>query len=160
MDSSAAGHRLGASSRGGCWRDCSRAMQQRRAVPPRRSGLGTNAALACLSVRSGLDLLLAALELPAGAEVLYSAITIPDMAQVSREHGLVPVPVDLVGSDLRVDVDSLRRAISPRSRVLVVAHLFGARPDLTEVLAVARDADLFVVEDCAQAWCGPAYRGG
>jgi perosamine synthetase len=116
-------------------------------------------ALACLSVRSALDLLFSSLGLPRGSEVLYSAVTIPDMVQVAREHGLVPVPVDLAGADLHVDVKSLRAALSPRSKVLVVAHLFGARPNLGEVLEVAREAGLFVVEDCAQAWCGPEYRG-
>jgi len=116
-------------------------------------------ALACLSVRSGLDLLLSALELPAGSEVLYSAVTIPDMVQVAREHGLVPVPVDLAGADLHLDLKSLHAALSPRSKVLVVAHLFGARPDLGGALEVAREAGLFVVEDCAQAWCGLEYRG-
>ncbi|MFT5462237.1 MAG: perosamine synthetase, partial [Planctomycetota bacterium] len=115
--------------------------------------------LACLSVRSALDLLFTSLDLPEGSEVLYSAVTIPDMVQVAREHGLVPVPVDLAGSDLHVDLEALRRAITPQSRVLVVAHLFGALPDLTEVLGVAKGAGIFVVEDCAQAWCGPTYRG-
>lgn len=128
-----------------------RAVEQRWA--PEGDGM------ACLSVRTGLDVLLAALDLPAGSEVLYSAVTIPDMVQVARAHGLVPVPIDVAGADLHVDVAALRRAISPRARVLVVAHLFGARPDLTELLEVARAAGLFVVEDCAQAWCGPGYRG-
>ncbi len=115
--------------------------------------------MACLSVRSALDLLLSALDLPKGSEVLYSAVTIPDMVHVARAHDLVPVPVDVEGADLRVNVDALRRAIGPQSRVLVVAHLFGALPDLREVLQVAKDAGLFVVEDCAQAWCGHEFRG-
>ena len=52
-------------------------------------------ALACLSVRSGWDLLLAAAGFPAGSEVLMSAVTIPDMAEIVRHHDLVPVPVDV-----------------------------------------------------------------
>jgi dTDP-4-amino-4,6-dideoxygalactose transaminase len=116
-------------------------------------------ALVCLTVRSALDLLLTALDLPKGSEVLYSAVTIPDMVQVSREHGLVPVPVDLKGADLHLDVEALRRAMSRESRVLVVAHLFGARPDMAATLEVAHEAGLFVIEDCAQAWCDHEYRG-
>ena len=116
-------------------------------------------ALACLSVRSGFDLLLETLELPAGSEVLFSAVTIAEMPQIAREHGLVPVPVDVCGCDYRLDLDSLAKAVSPRSRLLVVAHLFGARPPLDEVLEFARCHDLIVVEDCAQAWCDAAWRG-
>lgn len=116
-------------------------------------------AIACLSVRSGFDLLLAALELPAGSEVLFSAITLPDMPRIAEGHGLVPVPVDLQPPDHRIDSASLRRAIGPRSRVLVVAHLYGARPELDEVLAIAAEHGLVVVEDCAQAWFAPDWRG-
>lgn len=120
---------------------------------------GENDALACLSVRSGFDLLLQALNLPKGSEVLFSAITIRDMSKIAQFHDLVPVPVDLDGSDFHVDIESLRQAVTPRSRVLVVAHLYGARPDLRELRAIAREHDIFVVEDCAQAWSGKDWRG-
>ena len=120
---------------------------------------GIDDALACLSVRSGFDLLLAALELPAGAEVLFSAVTLRDMPQIAVEHGLRPAPVDVCGSDFRIDVSALRRTITPQSRVLVTAHLFGARPDMREVLQIACEHDLFVVEDCAQAWRELRWRG-
>lgn len=120
---------------------------------------GRRDAFACLSVRSGFDLLLRALELPAGSEVLFSAITIADMPRIAQGHGLVPVPVDVLGSDCHLDLASLRKSLTSRSRVLVVAHLFGARPELGAVLAIAREHNLIVVEDCAQAWCGQHWRG-
>jgi dTDP-4-amino-4,6-dideoxygalactose transaminase len=59
------------------------------------AGSSTSEALACLSVRSGLDLYLEELALPRGSEVLMSALTIPDMWKIVEHHGLVPVPVDL-----------------------------------------------------------------
>lgn len=120
---------------------------------------GQGDALAALSVRSGFDLLLQALPLSPGDEILMSAVTIPAMPAIAAAHGLVPVPVDVAGSDFRLDLAALRRVVTPRSRVLVVAHLFGARPEMDEVCAVAREHGLFVVEDCAQAWCGAAWRG-
>jgi len=107
-------------------------------------------ALACLSVRSGLDLFFHAHDFPNGSEVLYSAITIPDMVSVAKAHELVPVPVDLCGSDFRVDPEALKRAISPKSKALVIAHLFGARPDMSAVFEVAREHDLVVIEVCAE----------
>ncbi len=75
-----------------------------------------NKTIACLSVRSGFDLWLSALALPPGSEVLVSAITIPDMVRIIEDHGLVPVPVDLDADHLAMDIDSLRRAVTPRTR--------------------------------------------
>lgn len=120
---------------------------------------GQNDALACLSVRSGFDLLLQALALPEGSEVLFSAITIRDMPQIVEAHRLVPVPVDVCGSDYHIDMASLQQAVTSKSRILVVAHLFGARPDIQEVLDFAHEHNLFVIEDCAQAWCESDWRG-
>src|SRR5689334_7286568 len=94
-------------------------------------------ALACLSVRSGFDLWLASLALAAGSEVLVSAITIRDMVRIIEAHGLVAVPVDLDPDTLAIDLDSLKQAITPRSRVILVAHLFGTRQPLDDVLEVA-----------------------
>jgi len=119
---------------------------------------GAGDALACLSVRSAFDLLLRALRLPTGSDVLFSAITIPDMPRIAEAHGLVPVPVDL-DRRFRIDPEALRRAWTPQSRMLVAAHLFGDRGNLDEVLHLARERNLLVIEDCAQAWGGLAWRG-
>ena len=107
--------------------------------------------LIALSVRSAFDLALRALELPAGSEVLLSAVTVPDMARIARSHGLVPVPIDVdaVGS---IDLEALAGALSPRSRMIVVAHLYGGNAPLDDVLKIARQHGLLVVEDCAQSF--------
>jgi len=114
---------------------------------------------ACLSVRSGLDLVLAELDFPRGSEILVSAVTIRDMVHIIEEHGLVPVPVDLDMDWLTLDLDSLRAAISPRSRALLVAHLFGSRMDLAPVAEVAKKYSLVLIEDCAQSFMGDGYWG-
>lgn len=111
-------------------------------------------ALACLSVRSGFDLLLDAWDFPAGSEVLMSALTIHDMPRIVEQHGLIPVPVDIDADDLSPNRESLRRAIGPASRAIVVAHLFGSRAPLEPVLEAAKRHGLVVVEDCAQAFDG------
>ena len=120
---------------------------------------GNNDALACLSVRSGFDLLLQSLDLPAGSEVLFSAVTIPDMPLIAKAHDLIPIPVDLSSNDFQLDLTALRKTVTLKSKVLVVSHLFGARPEMQEILDVAREHGLYVVEDCAQAWCDPEWRG-
>ena len=89
--------------------------------------------LVCLSVRTGFDLLLQALDLPAGSEVLMSALTIDGMVRVVREHGLVPVPVDVEIDTLAPSMDALERAVNSRTRLIVVAHLFGGQVDLSAI---------------------------
>jgi dTDP-4-amino-4,6-dideoxygalactose transaminase len=115
--------------------------------------------MACLSVRSGFDLLLTALDLPAGSEVLVSAVTIHDMIRIIEEHGLVPVPVDLDMDTLSVRPDALERAWSPRARVLLAAHLFGSRMPMPPLVEFARAKGLLLVEDAAQAFDGTWYHG-
>lgn len=120
---------------------------------------GSANVLACLSVRSGLDLLLATLRLPERSEVLMSAMTIPDMARIVEHHGLTPVPVDLDPFTLGPSAESLQRALSPSSRAIVVAHLCGGRVPMEPILAVAHQHGLVVIEDCAQAFSGRGYTG-
>jgi perosamine synthetase len=115
--------------------------------------------LACLSVRTGFDLLLGALDLPQGSEVLLSAITIPHMAELVRAHGLIPVPVDLDQATLAPAPAALAAATTARTRVVVVAHLFGGLVDLEDVSAFCRERGLHLVEDAAQAYRGVDYRG-
>lgn len=107
--------------------------------------------LITLSVRSALDLILRALQLPPGSEVLLSALTVPDMVRIVQLHGLIPVPVDTDEAG-NIDAVSLRRAISSDSRMVVVAHLFGGSAPLDDVLDIAHDRKLLVVEDCAQSF--------
>lgn len=116
-------------------------------------------ALACLSVRSGFDLLLKALDWPHASEVLFSAVTIHDMVRIVEHHGLTAVPVDLDVRRLAPKSEALRRAITPATRAIVVAHLFGGRVDLDPVIEVAREHGLLVIEDCAQAFMGEQYLG-
>jgi len=113
----------------------------------------------CLSVRTGFDLLWTSLKLPPGSEVLMSSLTIPSMVSIVKHHQLVPVPVDLNLADMAPDLNSLRRAITPRSRAIVVAHLFGSRLPLEPIVKIARQLRLLLIEDCAQAFVGFHYDG-
>jgi dTDP-4-amino-4,6-dideoxygalactose transaminase len=116
-------------------------------------------AILTLSVRSGLDLLLTALEMPTGSEMIVSAVTIPDMVRIVEHHRLVPVPVDVDGRTLQPVIEHLERSITPRTRAILVAHLFGTHIDMGPIIELARQHDLLVIEDCAQAFVGSAYAG-
>lgn len=124
-----------------------------------RFGDDPDTGMVCLSVRTGFDLLLDRLALPEGSEVLMSAVTIRDMVSIVREHGLVPVPVDLDPATLAVEPEALRAAVSPRTRAVVVAHLFGSWSPLDPVMEVAREHGLLVIEDLAQSYVFDRHRG-
>jgi perosamine synthetase len=115
--------------------------------------------LVSFSVRSGWDLWLRARGLRAGDEVLVSAITHPDMVRIIHAHGLRAVPVDIDPGTLAVRPWMLEAALTPRTRVVLVAHLFGGRMDLGGIAEFARDRGLLLVEDCAQTFRGPKRMG-
>ncbi len=112
------------------------------------------AVVACLSARSGLDLLLAAVDWPPGSEVLLSAVTIPHLAVLVRAHGYVAVALDLDLATLRLDPDDVRVAWTPRTRALVYAHLLGAEEVVDDLAHVAGELGLLLVEDRAESYDG------
>jgi dTDP-4-amino-4,6-dideoxygalactose transaminase len=116
-------------------------------------------AVAFLSVRSGLDALFGVLGLPAGSEIVISAITIPHILDILAHHRLVAVPVDVDPETLAVDPTDVSRAITPSTKAVLVAHLFGSRMPLDAIAEVARSRGVLLLEDAAQANDGSAYRG-
>ncbi|MBN78774.1 MAG: hypothetical protein CMJ70_01435 [Planctomycetaceae bacterium] len=112
-------------------------------------------ALPALSVRTAFDAWLCELNLPRGSEVIASGINIPDMARILQYHGLRIVPIDLDLETLEINADELRRAITPKTRLVLIAHLFGARLDMRPVFEITDEhPQILVAEDCAQAFTG------
>jgi len=131
----------------------------RRAARIAAAWAGSDEALACSSVRAGFDCLLSALDLAPGDEVLVTAVTHPDMPRIVALHGLVPIPVDIGLETTAPRLESLEHAVTPRTRAILVAHLFGARFDLAEVASFARRHSLLLIEDCAQTILGATDAG-
>jgi hypothetical protein len=115
--------------------------------------------LVCFSVRSRWDLWLGAQGLRAGDEVIVSAVTHPDMVRIIRRHGLRAVPVDIDSETLVPQPRMLEAALTPCTRVVLVAHLFGGLMALGGVARFAREWGLLLVEDCARAFQGPERMG-
>lgn len=136
-----------------CWN------RQRVAAAIGSAWITPETALPTLSVRSGLHLLLSTADWPAGSEILMSAMTIPDMAAIVRHHGYVPVPVELDLETAAPRLESLKQATTPRTRAMLIAHLFGSRIPMQEILAFADTEGIDVIEDCAQAYVGPNWTG-
>ena len=115
--------------------------------------------LVTLSVRTSLDLMLQSLNLPAGSELLMSAVNIRDMVEIVKRHGLVPVPVDISLDTLTPSLQLLETLISEKSRVFLVAHLFGSLINLEPYYQLCQKHNILLVEDCAQAFAGSKYYG-
>jgi dTDP-4-amino-4,6-dideoxygalactose transaminase len=112
-----------------------------------------------LSARSLFDALLAELALPPGAEVAMSAVNIEGMAQIVRAHGLTVRPIDLEPGALAPTPAAVSAALGPRSGLVLLAHLYGARTETREIAAVCRARGVPLVEDCAQAFDGALTLG-
>jgi dTDP-4-amino-4,6-dideoxygalactose transaminase len=120
-----------------------------RHAPPQPDG-----AVVTLSVRSALEAALRAAGVGAGARVLL-APNVAAMTAAAQRTGAAVVQVDVDPSTLAPDIASCDAATTPDTRALVVADLFGGRPDLRATLAWARRRGLLVVEDRAQSLGGP-----
>lgn len=114
--------------------------------------------LTSLTLRSAFDLYLAAQRFAHGSEILLSAITHPEMVAIVAAHGLVALPIDLDPRTMAPRTEMLEQARGPRTKVLVVAHLFGGRLELDAVSAWCARHGILLIEDCAQAF-GGGYRG-
>ena len=108
----------------------------------------------CVGVGSGTDAIevaLRALDLPPGSEVVTQANTcVPTISGIERA-GLKPLLCDVDPDSATLDPGSLRAAITPQTKAIVPVHLYGQMADMDAVMEVAREHDLRVVEDCAQA---------
>jgi hypothetical protein len=73
-------------------------------------------------------------------------------------RGAIPVMADVDPDSQNITADTVRVALSPRTRAIIAVHLAGWPCDMNAILALARERGLKVIEDCAQAH-GAAYRG-
>ncbi len=105
----------------------------------------------CANGTDALQIAMMALELKPGDEVIVPAFTYVATAEVIALLGLTPIMVDVYPDTFNVDVEQVRAAITPRTRAIVPVHLFGQSADMEPLLALARQHNLYVIEDNAQA---------
>ena len=107
-----------------------------------------------IAVGNGTDALqiaLMALGLQPGDEVITPTFTFIATAEVVALLGLTPVVVDVEWDTMNMSVESIRKAITPKTKAIVPVHLFGQCADMEAIMAIAREHNLFVVEDACQA---------
>ena len=108
-----------------------------------------------LSVRTIFDALLSELNFHKGSEVIMTGINIPDMVHIVQTHDLKVVPIDLDMSTLQIKPGVIEQALSDRTVMVVVGHLFGSRMEMDIVYeALANRPEIKIVEDSAQAFQG------
>jgi perosamine synthetase len=115
--------------------------------------------LVTLSVRTSFDLLLQSLNLPAGSEIIMSAVNISHMEEIVKKHNCISIPIDIDLETLVPSVEQLKLSISKRSRMFVIAHLFGSVVPLEPYVEICKSQNILLVEDCAQAFDGLQYLG-
>jgi len=96
--------------------------------------------------------------IPPGSEVITVAAGFPTTVAPIVQNRCVPVFVDVGLESANVDVARLAAAIGPRTRAIMLAHTLGNPFDLAAVTALAREHDLYLVEDCCDA-LGSTYDG-
>ena len=99
-----------------------------------------------INVGNGTDALqiaLMALGLKPGDEVITPTFTFIATAEVVALLGLTPVVVDVDWETMNMDIDSVRRAITPRTKAIVPVHLFGQCADMEALMALAKEHNLY-----------------
>jgi perosamine synthetase len=120
--------------------------------------VGTPAAIAVSSGTAGLHLALLALDIGAGDEVIVPSFTFIAAANAIRYVRAVPVFVDVDPVTLNMDATCVERAITQRTKALMVVHSFGCPADVGALMGIAERHGLKVIEDACET-IGAEYRG-
>lgn len=97
-------------------------------------------------------------QLKPGDEVISTATSFPTTINPILQNGLVPVLVDIDIPTYNALPDQIERALSPKTKAIILAHTLGNPFDLKAVLEIAEKRDLWVIEDCCDA-LGSLYDG-
>jgi dTDP-4-amino-4,6-dideoxygalactose transaminase len=115
---------------------------------------GVVVALACNSATAALHMALAALDVGPGDDVVVPSLTFVATANAVRYCGARPVFADVASLDeWNVNAPTLERALTPRTKAVVVVHYAGYACDMPSIMALARRRGFAVVEDVAHAPC-------
>ena len=112
--------------------------------------LGVKHVIPCANGTDALQIAMMGLGLKPGDEVITADFTFAATVEVIALLGLTPVLVDVDPVSFNIDIDAVRRAITPRTKAIVAVHLFGLAADMDPLMELAEAHDLYVIEDNAQ----------
>jgi len=107
--------------------------------------------ITCANGTDALQIAFMALDLPKGSEVIIPTYTYAALAEVLHLLGLTPVFVDVIKDGFLMDVSQITSLITLKTKAIAPVHLFGECADLLEIIKIAKQHSLFVIEDTAQA---------
>jgi len=107
---------------------------------------------------SGLFTVMGAVGIRPGDEVIVSPYTMSASAIAPLVYGGIPVFADIDPFTFCMDPESIEERITPRTKAILVVHIFGHPADMDRIMAIAKAHNLYVIEDCAQAPMGK-YKG-
>ena len=119
---------------------------------------GVRHAVTVNSATSGLNAAVGASGVGPGDEVIVSPYTMTASAACVLVYNAIPVFADIDPDTFCINAETIRRCLTPRTKAIVVVDIFGHPFDRDEVMALACEHNLVVIEDAAQA-PGALYRG-
>lgn len=120
--------------------------------------VGSVHGISCNSGTDALYLALRALNIGEGDEVITSPFTFFASAETISMTGATPVFIDIEAHSFNMNVNLIESVITERTKAIMPVHLFGRSVDMTNLMAIAKKHNLYVIEDCAQA-TGATYKG-
>ncbi|MFV5214037.1 DegT/DnrJ/EryC1/StrS family aminotransferase [Azonexus caeni] len=119
---------------------------------------GSEYAIALANGTLALDLALKVLDIGHGDEVVVTSRTFLASASSIVTAGAVPVFADVDRDSQNITADTVLAVLTPRTRAIICVHLAGWPCEMDEIMALAEEKGLYVIEDCAQAH-GARYKG-
>jgi dTDP-4-amino-4,6-dideoxygalactose transaminase len=113
--------------------------------------LGAKHVIPCANGTDALQIALMSLGLKPGDEVITTDFTFASTVEVISLLRLTPILVDVDPKTFNIDIPSIEKAIGPKTKAIIPVHLFGQAADMEEILAIAKENKLYVVEDNAQS---------
>lgn len=105
-----------------------------------------------------LHLALLALGVGPEDEVIVPTLTYIASVNAIAYTGAIPIFVDSVRTTWQMDVEDIKRKITPKTRAIMAVHLYGQPCEMDKIMQIAEEHDLFVIEDCAEAF-GTLFQG-
>jgi len=113
--------------------------------------LGVEHVIPCANGTDALQIAMMALDLQPGDEVITPSFTYIATTEVMALLRLKPVFVDVDPESFNINADAIRRAITHKTKAIVPVHLYGQSANMEEIMKIANEFGLFVIEDNAQA---------
>ncbi|MCD6362124.1 MAG: DegT/DnrJ/EryC1/StrS family aminotransferase [Armatimonadetes bacterium] len=113
--------------------------------------MGTKFATACSAGTASIHAALGALRLEPGSEVICAPVTDQGAIMPVVDLNCIPVFADASPECMNMSPEGVRAKITERTRAIVCGHIAGIPCEMDEIMAIAEEHDLWVIEDCAQA---------